>query len=195
MSGGFRWFCAAAVIVVACSCCAGERQKQGGEDSARQESSQTQSETYEGRRDAGEIRSRPARKVERKLLSGADYLAGRLPGCRLLRVWAPALDVLPNGEKVLVYHVSRAAQAGRDIFFSQVHRFGLATKRLLEKIAEYSGELPPELRKAVEDTLGLVWLSGGVYDAPTGVKLRFGLDYEGLVKAAQIAAAMGAEMD
>lgn len=68
---------------------------------------------------------------------------------RILRYQVPAFGTLTPKERVFVYYLSRAAQAGRDILWDQNNRCNLRIRRLLERIfQEYKGDRStPEFRE------------------------------------------------
>ena len=60
---------------------------------------------------------------------------------KILRYQVPAFERLTPRERILVYYLSRAACAGRDILWQQNNRYNLKLRRVLERVlAAFSGE-------------------------------------------------------
>ena len=60
---------------------------------------------------------------------------------RILRYQVPAFDKLEPKEKILIYYLSQAAIAGRDILWDQNNKYNLRIRRVLERIIrDYPGD-------------------------------------------------------
>lgn len=69
------------------------------------------------------------------------YVLEQFDDIRILRYEVPAFQSLPLREKILIYYLSQAAVAGRDILWDQNNRYNLRIREVLEKvIKEYSGD-------------------------------------------------------
>jgi dipeptidyl-peptidase-3 len=75
---------------------------------------------------------------------------------------APGFDKLPAWKQHVLYHLSMAGHAGRDIRYLQSSRHSLDVKNVLEDLV-YHGQLSQEEQKCVLSDLYLVWICGGVY--------------------------------
>ena len=73
--------------------------------------------------------------------SGADagsatadrkYLLERVDDAAVVQLYADGFASLPLREKTLIWHLSQAALAGRDIYYDQKHRFALEMRGVLE---------------------------------------------------------------
>ena len=60
------------------------------------------------------------------------YLLEQIDDAAVVQLYADGFDKLSLTEKTLVYHLYRAAIAGRDIYYDQRHRHNLGMRRLLE---------------------------------------------------------------
>lgn len=70
-----------------------------------------------------------------------SYISEQFDDIRILRYQVPAFEHLTLKEKILVYYLSRAASAGRDILWDQNNEFNLELRRVLERILkEYTGD-------------------------------------------------------
>jgi len=98
---------------------------------------------------------------------------------RILRYRVPGFEALPLSQKRLVYHLSEAALAGRDIAWDQRHPQGLLVRRTLEAIdATYKGDkATPEYDKFLV-YLKRVWFSHGIYHQDSNRKLEPGFSKE-----------------
>lgn len=83
---------------------------------------------------------------------------------QILRYQVPEFESLSLNQKLLIYHLSLAAEEGRDILFDQNCKFNLPIRRILETIytekigAENSSEFD-----ALEKYLKRVWFSNGIH--------------------------------
>lgn len=83
---------------------------------------------------------------------------------KIMRYKVPGFEELPLKQKELIYYLSQAAIAGRDIVFDQNGKYNLAIRRTLETIYEtYDGVREnDEFKKYLEYTKR-VWFSNGIY--------------------------------
>ncbi|HCT70405.1 MAG TPA: dihydrofolate reductase, partial [Bacteroidales bacterium] len=69
------------------------------------------------------------------------FLLEQFADLKIMRYQVPGFDELTTKQKELVYYLSQAAIAGRDILFDQNYKYNLAIRRTLENILEhYPGE-------------------------------------------------------
>ncbi len=70
-----------------------------------------------------------------------DYIADRFADIQVLRYKIHDFDKLSLKQKQLAYYFTQAGLAGRDIFYDQKYRYGIAQRKTLETILEtYTGE-------------------------------------------------------
>lgn len=70
-----------------------------------------------------------------------DYIADRFADIQVLRYEVKGFDELSLQQKQLAYYLYQAGLSGRDIFYDQKYRHGLALRKTLETILEtYKGE-------------------------------------------------------
>ncbi len=93
-----------------------------------------------------------------------EYFAEQFADLRVLRYQVPGFEELSLKEKQLVYSLSQAALAGRDIIWDQNYRHNLAIRRTLEALMRgYKGDKKSEdWTKFVEYTKR-VWFSNGIH--------------------------------
>jgi dipeptidyl-peptidase-3 len=102
-----------------------------------------------------------------KTLSFAGELRGtseQFADIRILRYQVPEFDSLSLNQKKLLYYLSQAAIAGRDIIYAQNGKYNLLIRQTLENIVEsYSGNRAnPDFEKLMVYTKR-VWFSNGIY--------------------------------
>jgi dipeptidyl-peptidase-3 len=123
------------------------------------------------------------------------YLLEQIDDAAVVQLYADSFDKLTLQEKTLVYHLYRAAIAGRDIYYDQRHRFNLGMRRLLEEILRHSAGIPDELLKEITRYTKLFWINTGPYNNLTARKFLLNLDRQRLIEVMEIAAANGAEFE
>lgn len=128
----------------------------------------------------------PAAEGERK------YLLERVDDAAVVQVYADGFASLPLREKTLIWHLSRAALAGRDIYYDQKHRDALAMRGVLEAIITHpdgvDGATVAEIRRYTK----LFWINTGPYNNLTGRKFVLEITPQALAAAARRATQAGA---
>ena len=102
----------------------------------------------------------PLVKVEQKF----EYLVDQFADIKVLRYQIPGFDELTVKEKQLVYYMTQAGLAGRDIMWDQNYRHNLEIRDALENIYKtYGGDKSTEDWLAFEEYLKRVWFSNGIH--------------------------------
>jgi dipeptidyl-peptidase III len=92
------------------------------------------------------------------------YFVERFADIKILRYQVPGFDTLSLNQKKLIYYLSQAAIAGRDIIFDQNGNYNLAIRRTLENIVEnFKGDKNTEDFKKFMIYTKRVWFSNGIY--------------------------------
>ncbi|MDP4208919.1 MAG: dihydrofolate reductase [Bacteroidota bacterium] len=92
------------------------------------------------------------------------YIVEQFADLKILRYQVPGFDTLSLKQKELVYYLSQAAIAGRDILFDQNGKYNLAIRRTLETIYEtYKGDRNSDDFKKFMVYTKRVWFSNGIY--------------------------------
>ncbi|HYU78115.1 MAG TPA: hypothetical protein VEK56_03970 [Vicinamibacterales bacterium] len=120
------------------------------------------------------------------------YRLEQIDDAAVVQLYADGFEKLTPKERVLVWHLYRAALAGRDIYFDQRYRHNLAMRDILEEIVTHSGGLDPEIRDEITRYTKLFWINSGPYNNLTARKFVLRLSFDQLVAAAQSAARHGA---
>ena len=111
----------------------------------------------------------------------------------MVQLYADGFDRLTLKEKTLVWHLYRAALAGRDIYYDQRHRHNLGIRHLLEQILRHPTGVPDGTLAELTRYTKLFWLNTGPYNNLTARKYLLYLDRQRVIEAMEIAAINGAK--
>ena len=93
-----------------------------------------------------------------------DYVVDRFADIEVLRYQVPEFDSLSLQQKLLVYHLTEAAIAGRDILWDQNGKYNLAVRDMMENIyLNYNGSKDSDEYKAFEKYLKQIWFANGLH--------------------------------
>src|SRR5262245_3590101 len=81
--------------------------------------------------------------------SDRAYLLERIDEAAVVQLYADGFPHLPLREKTLLWHLSRAAIAGRDIFYDQRYAHNLELRDLLEAIVGHGASIDPVTRAEI----------------------------------------------
>ncbi len=119
------------------------------------------------------------------------YLLERVDEAAVVQLYADGFAALPLGQKVLIWHLSRAALAGRDIYYDQRYAHNLEMRDTLEEILTHSDLVDPDALAEIRRYTKLFWLNTGPYNNLTARKFVLRLAPEALATAVRKAAAAG----
>jgi dipeptidyl-peptidase-3 len=92
------------------------------------------------------------------------FLLEQFADLKIMRYQVPGFDSLTLQQKELVYYLSQAAIAGRDILFDQNYKYNLAIRRTLENIADnYQGDRNSDDFLKFMVYTKRVWFSNGIH--------------------------------
>lgn len=120
------------------------------------------------------------------------YRLEQIDDAAVVQLYADGFSELSLQDKRLVWHLYRAALAGRDIYYDQRYRHNLAMRDILEEILTHAEGVPAEVRQELTRYTKLFWLNTGPYNNLTARKFVLGLAEAALADAAEIAARNGA---
>jgi len=109
-----------------------------------------------------------------------NYFSEQFSDIKILRYQIPGFDELSLSQKKLVYYLTQAGLAGRDIMYDQNYRHNIAVRTALENIYEnYHGDKLSKNWKSFEVYLKRIWFSNGIHHHYSNDKHRpgFSLDY------------------
>jgi dipeptidyl-peptidase-3 len=129
------------------------------------------------------------------------YLIERVGEAAVVQVYADGFRDLPLREKTLVWHLTQAAIAGRDIFYDQRYAHNLEMRDVLEAILTHveredledrAEECDQATLVEIEQYTKLFWINTGPYNNLTARKFVLACTPEAFANAAHAAAAAGA---
>ncbi len=109
-----------------------------------------------------------------------EYVAEQFGDIKVLRYQIPGWDNLTLKEKELVYYLTQAGTAGRDIYWDQNYKHNLKIRKALENIyLNYKGDKNSEDWKNFEIYLKRVWFANGIHHHYSMDKIKpgFKIDY------------------
>ncbi|MDE6317334.1 MAG: dipeptidyl peptidase 3, partial [Muribaculaceae bacterium] len=96
--------------------------------------------------------------------SDFNYVVDRFADIEVLRYKVPDFEKLTPRQKALVYYLTEAALAGRDILWDQNGRYNLPVRQLIENVyTNYSGNKESRQYKALEKYLKQIWFGNGIH--------------------------------
>ena len=120
------------------------------------------------------------------------YLLETVDDAAVVQYYADGFDKLPLKEKTLVYHLYRAALAGRDIFIDQKHRNALEMRGVFEAILTHAQGVDAATLQEIQRYAKLFWVNNGPYISLTARKFVMNVKPEAFADAAKKAAQAGA---
>jgi dipeptidyl-peptidase-3 len=101
------------------------------------------------------------------------YLLEQVDDAAVVQYYADGFASLPPDLKILSWHLYQAALAGRDIYFDQRYRHGLAMRAVLEQILVHAPAGRPEFEEVLADVgryTKLFWINSGPHNNLTSRK-------------------------
>jgi dipeptidyl-peptidase-3 len=120
------------------------------------------------------------------------YLLERVDDASVVQIYADGFASLALKDKTLIWHLSQAARAGRDIFIDQKHRDALEMRGILEQIMAHPGGVDPATLAEIQRYTKLFWVNNGPYNNLTARKFVLKTTPESFARAANAAAQAGA---
>ena len=120
------------------------------------------------------------------------YLLEAVDDAAVVQLYADGFGALSLREKTLIYHLTQAALAGRDIFIDQRHRHSLAMRSVLEAVVTRPQGIDAATLAEVTRYTKLFWINNGPYNNLTARKFLLGLTPTALTTAVKTAVASGA---
>ncbi|WP_295811067.1 dihydrofolate reductase [uncultured Apibacter sp.] len=112
----------------------------------------------------GSCNSKHPDQVEKISQDDFNYKVDRFADIEVLRYQIPGWDKLSLNEKKLVYYLSQAGLAGRDIVWDQNYKYNLKIRKALENIYQnYKGDKKSKDWNNFETYVKRVWFSNGIH--------------------------------
>ena len=128
----------------------------------------------------------PAPEAPRK------YLLERVDDAAVVQIYADGFSSLSLDEKRLVYHLTQAAIAGRDIYWDQRYAHGIAMRGVVEQIVTHPAGIDAATLAEITRYTKLLWLNSGPHNNLTAHKFVLTCTPEAFAAAAAQAAKNGA---
>jgi dipeptidyl-peptidase-3 len=94
------------------------------------------------------------------------YLLEQVDDAVVAQIYADGFEPLPLGEKILIWHLSLAALAGRDIFYDQRYAHNLEMREVLEEILTHAAGVDPATLQEIQRYTRLFWINTGPQQPP-----------------------------
>ena len=98
------------------------------------------------------------------------YLLERVDDAAVAQLYADGFASLPLDQKILIWHLYRAALAGRDIYYDQRYAHNLEMREVLEEIMTHAAGIEPAVLTEIERYTKLFWLNSGPHNNLTARK-------------------------
>ena len=105
----------------------------------------------------------------------------------VVQLYADGFALLTLRDKTLVWHLYRAALAGRDIYYDQRYAHNLEMRAVLEAIVTHATRVDPAVLDEIRAYTKLFWINSGPYNNHTARKFLLDLSRDQL-RAAIVAA-------
>ena len=125
---------------------------------------------------------------------GRRYLLDRVDKTAIVQLYADGFGRLSLDDKLLAYHLSQAAIAGRDIFLDQRFVYALPLRWILESLWLTRAELEPDVRAEVERYCKLFWVHSGIHDNVSTQKVLLRLSWGEFAAACDVAHLAGHDL-
>jgi dipeptidyl-peptidase-3 len=123
-----------------------------------------------------------------------QYLLEQVGDAAVVQLYADGFSQLPLREKTLIWHLYRAAIAGRDIYYDQRYAHNLAMREILEAVLTHPRGIAEEPLREIRRYTKLFWINTGPYNNLTARKFVLNLAPEAFCAAVARAAANGARL-
>ena len=120
------------------------------------------------------------------------YLLESVDDAAVVQLYADGFASLDLRDKILVWHLYRAAIAGRDIYYDQRYVHNLEMRALLEAVLTHDASVDARVLAEIRRYTKLFWINTGPYNNLTARKFILGLTREELLEALTAARGDGA---
>jgi dipeptidyl-peptidase-3 len=120
------------------------------------------------------------------------YLLERIDDAAVVQLYADGFASLPLDQKVLIWHLYKAALAGRDIYYDQRYAHNLEMRDVLEEILTHPAGVDPATLAEIQRYTKLFWLNTGPFNNLTARKFVLKCTPQAFAAAAKASAKAGA---
>ncbi len=111
-----------------------------------------------------------------------------------MQIYADGFEHLSLRDKILCWHLSQAALAGRDIYYDQRYAHNLTIRRVLEAVLTHPSGTDPAVLDAITHYTKLFWIHTGPFNNLTARKFVLSCTPDAFAVAVKNAAADGAPL-
>lgn len=99
------------------------------------------------------------------------WILDRFDDIRVLRYEVPGFEALPLDEKILIYYLAQAAQAGQEIAIDQNFKHNITIRRTIASVVDnYTGDRNTTEWQALARYAKRIWFSNGIHHHYSGAK-------------------------
>jgi dipeptidyl-peptidase-3 len=120
------------------------------------------------------------------------YLLERVGEAAVVQLYADGFGALSLREKTLVWHLTQAAIAGRDIFYDQRYAYSLEMRDVLEAIVTHPNQIDASTLEEIQRYTKLFWMNSGGFNNLTARKFVLTCTPSAFEAAARVAHRNGA---
>ena len=138
----------------------------------------------------------PAADTQTPASQGAPdrrFLLERVDDAAVVQLYADGFERLPLSEKTLIWHLYRAALAGRDIYYDQRYAHNLDMREVLEEMLTHADDIDAGVMAEIQRYTKLFWINTGPFNNLTARKFVLNVSPSAFAAAAHTARENGAE--
>lgn len=139
--------------------------------------------------DAADSRGEPAAAAPSEQ---QKYLLERVDDVAVVQLYVDGFEQLPRRQKILIYHLSQAAIAGRDMFIDQKYKHSLEIRDLIEEVLTHDEGIDPKTVAEIRRYAKLFWINNGPHNPITSRKNVLKCAFEVFAEAVNQAEVNGA---
>ncbi len=137
----------------------------------------------------------PVRRAEAiRDATGRIVQIERIGDTATVQVYADAFNELSPDEKRLIWHLSQAAIAGRDIYYDQRYARALTMRDVIEGVLRYPTGVSPATLERIDGYAHLFWINNGPHLNSTSHKFVLDCAPDEFARAVEVAATNGAPL-
>jgi len=122
------------------------------------------------------------------------YLLERIDDVAVVQLYVDGFEQLALQQKILIYHLYKAALAGRDIFIDQKYEHSLQIRDLIEEVLTHADEIDSKTLDEIRRYTKLLWINNGPHNPITSRKNVMKCSFEDFARAVEKAEANGATL-
>lgn len=122
------------------------------------------------------------------------YLLDRVDDVAIAQLYVDGFEQLPLNDKLLIYHLTQASIAGRDIFIDQKYKHSLRLRDLIEETLTHADGIDPQTLAEINRYAKLFWVNNGPHSALTTRKNVLACTPSAFAEAVEKAVDNGAQL-